>query len=111
MAASPTSAKFGACRRAACDAAVNDADPNHRALYQGNRGISRAQLGDYVGAMSDFEALALVQRTGDGSPTFQVSQQWLQMLGSNQNPFTTNTLADLRSEVYKSLGLSSPSSD
>lgn len=95
----------------ACDAAVNDSDPNHRALYQGNRGISRAELGDYVGAMSDFEAFALVQRTGDGNPTFQVPQQWIQMLGSNQNPFTTNALADLRSEVYKSLGLSSPSPD
>lgn len=54
-----------------------------------SRGLARALLGDYDGAIDDFEAF--VEETEDETRRFQ-RQNWIEMLEAGENPFTPEVL-------------------
>ena len=82
----------------ACDRAVellpDDGD------IRDSRGISRALLGDFAGAIKDFQAfIAYAQEMGYYSEgEIALRQQWIEALQAGTNPFDEEMLATLRGE-------------
>jgi hypothetical protein len=76
--------------KAACETAVaRDSSPGVR----DSRGLNRALLGDYAGAIEDFQVYVELWRT---APKGAQRQAWIDALRQNRNPFTTEELGKLR---------------
>jgi regulator of sirC expression with transglutaminase-like and TPR domain len=58
-----------------------------------SRGLNRALLGDYAGAIEDFQVYVELWRT---APKGAQRQAWIDALRQNRNPFTTEELGKLR---------------
>lgn len=72
---------------AACERAVA-LEPDNVEIRD-SRGLARALLGDFQGAIDDFEAF--VEETEDEGRRFQ-RQNWIEMLEVGENPFTPEVL-------------------
>jgi hypothetical protein len=83
--------------RFACERAVELA-PDEGA-YRDSRGVARALLGDYPGAMADFKFFIDWSRQNGQYERYGLSRErWLTQLEAGQNPFDQATLATLRNE-------------
>ncbi|TVR10367.1 MAG: hypothetical protein EA395_09005 [Phormidium sp. GEM2.Bin31] len=71
----------------ACNRAVEMKPDNVE--IRDSRGLARALLGDYEGAIDDFQAF--VQETDHEGRRFQ-RQNWIEMLRADENPFTPSVL-------------------
>lgn len=74
-----------------CEQAVELAPEN--AGIRDSRGLARALIGDYAGAIEDFEFYVQQEKDWDGS-----RQAWLEALQAGRNPFDEETLESLRNE-------------
>lgn len=83
-----------------CDRAI-DLNPSQDA-FRDSRGIARAQLGDYAGAIADFESyIRFLESTENGdevSDKLERRRSWIDMLRRNLNPFNPQELKVLRDE-------------
>jgi tetratricopeptide (TPR) repeat protein len=82
---------------AACERAVA-LEPND-GNFRDSRGIARALVGDYPGAIDDFQRY-LEWGPKNGQPEEQIRQRqdWIRMLQANQNPFNKELLKLLRDQ-------------
>ena len=76
----------------ACNRAV-ELDPDHRE-YRDSRGLVRALLGDYDGAIEDFDFF--LERISPTNPRRAQRQAWLEALRAGENPFSEEVLTELR---------------
>jgi acetyl esterase/lipase len=76
----------------ACNRAV-ELNPHHRE-YRDSRGLVRALLGDFDGAVEDFEFF--IERIPESNPRRAQRQGWVEALRAGQDPFTPEVLAELR---------------
>ncbi len=80
----------------ACDRAVellpDDGD------IRDSRGVSRALLGDFAGAIEDFEAFIAYGQDYYSEDVLDLRRQWIEALQAGNNPFDEATLASLRGE-------------
>jgi acetyl esterase/lipase len=76
----------------ACDRAV-ELNPDHRE-YRDSRGLVRALLGDFEGAIEDFEFF--IERVPPSNPRRAQRQGWVEALRAGENPFSEDVLAELR---------------
>jgi hypothetical protein len=85
----------------ACEAAVRRAGAEDLGLYADTRGVARALRGDRAGAIKDFGALlAWSRKYGYQDDTaMKLRREWIDALTSGRDPFTAETLNQLRSEV------------
>jgi WD40 repeat protein len=91
-------AGFAEIVRPACDRAV-ELDPNGGYAYD-SRGLARALLGDYPGAIEDFERfVGWAKETGTAASMIGMREQWISELRAGRDPFDTQMLKELRSEV------------
>ena len=81
-----------------CEKAV-EFDPNNGERTD-SRGLNRALLGDFEGAILDFQSFVNEQTMiGNGqSDTMKQRQQWISDLKSGKNPFTPDVLELLKSQ-------------
>jgi hypothetical protein len=81
----------------ACDRALELAPENDD--FRDSRGIARALLGDFEGAIEDFEAfLAVARELGYPEEMLDQRQEWIEALRAGINPFNEALLATLRGE-------------
>jgi tetratricopeptide (TPR) repeat protein len=75
----------------ACDRAVA-LEPDHGQIRD-SRGVARVLIGDYPGAINDFQQF-LEWGPKNGIPEEQIRQRqdWIRMLQANQNPFNEELL-------------------
>ena len=70
---------------AACERAVALAPD--RGNIRDSRGVARALIGDYTGAITDFQQyLEWVPKNGKSEESIRQRQDWIRMLQANQNP-------------------------
>jgi WD40 domain-containing protein len=98
-----STAGFAATVLAACDKAVDWADPAVRDYYRDSRGLARALTGDKQGAIDDFESVVahLNKEPGRGgfSETFlRRREEWIDALRKGDDPFNSKLLEELRTE-------------
>jgi hypothetical protein len=80
----------------ACNAAV-ELDPGN--VWQDNRGLNRALLGDYSGAISDFRiAVDNFKKNGWDSYYIESREGWIIALEAGENPFDAETIEMLKNE-------------
>jgi WD40 repeat protein len=79
----------------ACDRAV-EAAPEHGGVHD-SRGVVRAQLGDYEGAIADFQVYS-AWAPNNARPEEDIAKrrQWIQKLEQGVNPFDSDTLKSLK---------------
>jgi len=83
----------------ACDQAVALAPAEWEGLYRDSRGVARALVGDYEGAIEDFEFFMQWTRQYNGYDQLRIKRHaWLRLLREGQNPFDAATLDMLRNE-------------
>ena len=64
-----------------------------------SRGLARALLGDYEGAIEDFEALIDWAEVQDWDPRYAIKRRsWIKDLENGINPFDEATLEELKRE-------------
>ena len=81
----------------ACDKSVSLAPREER--YREARGVARALVGDYPGALEDLRVyVKQSQGSGYQKADFRVHEDWIQKLEANQNPFDAKTLKELRAK-------------
>jgi tetratricopeptide (TPR) repeat protein len=61
--------------------------------YKDTRGVARAQVGDFAGAIEDFKAYVAAR-----GPDFEQREEWIKLLQARQNPFTPERLRELRTK-------------
>jgi hypothetical protein len=85
----------------ACEAAVEHAPDDERGFFVDTRGIARALRGDYVGAIRDFRAFLAWSKEHDydNDEAMARRREWVNALADGRNPFSTETLDELRSET------------
>ena len=67
--------------------------------YRDSRGLARALLGDYEGAIEDFEALINWAEVQNWDPSYAVKRRsWIEDLEQGINPFDEETLEELKRE-------------
>jgi WD40 repeat protein len=79
-----------------CNRAV-ELDPGN--VWQDGRGINRALLGDYAGALADFK-IAVIHFEENGWSQYYIDtrKEWIAALEAGQNPFDAELLAKLKEE-------------
>jgi WD40 repeat protein len=81
----------------ACDRAVTLAAAGERGAIHDSRGVARAQLGDYEGAIADFELyLTWAQQFARSEEEIANRKGWIASLKQKQNPFDSEMLRRLR---------------
>jgi WD40 repeat protein len=84
----------------ACDRAVTVASEEEDGAIHDSRGVARARLGDYDGAIADFELfLAWAPQHERSEADITKRKEWIGKLKQKQNPFDPDTLRRLR-EVH-----------
>jgi hypothetical protein len=94
-------AGFAATVQAACDKAVEWADPAVRVWYRDSRGLARALTGDKQGAVDDFESFVSYVKREPGVVSETVlrrREQWIGALRKGDDPFNAKLLEELRRE-------------
>jgi tetratricopeptide (TPR) repeat protein len=85
----------------ACNLAVNMKSEENRASSLDTRGLALALIGDYKGAIADFEAFVKYSRTSIRWPYEKYGrkrEKWIAELKAGRNPFDQKTLEELREE-------------
>jgi WD40 repeat protein len=83
----------------ACQQAVALAGDDRLADYLYSRGVNRALLKDYGGAIEDLQAyVAFYRNVPDFAEAITKRQKWIEALKVGQNPFDETTLKSLREE-------------
>ena len=68
-------------------------------LHLDSRGLARALVGDYAGAIADFVTAAQRMKTLEGYDEYASKREsWVKTLQAGDNPFDSATLAELRNE-------------
>jgi len=68
-------------------------------LLRDSRGLARAMIGDYAGAIEDFKAfIAWANQHGGYDDLIAKREAWIAELEAGRNPFDTETLQGLRNE-------------
>ncbi len=98
-----STAGFAATVQAACDHAVQWADPAVRDLYRDSRGLARALTGDKQGAIDDFESFVSYLnrepgRGGSSETVLRRREKWIDALRKGDDPFNAKLLEELRIE-------------
>lgn len=73
-----------------------------RADYRDSRGLYRALIGDYRGAIEDFTFFAKWKKEnseGDWQETWKIREEWVARLEKGENPFDTQTLTELNTSA------------
>jgi WD40 repeat protein len=96
-------AGFAATVQAACDKAVEWADPAIRDVYRDSRGLARALTGDKQGAIDDFESVVAYfnkepGRAGASETFLRRREEWIDALRKGNDPFNAKLLEELRIE-------------
>lgn len=80
----------------ACDKAV-ELDPEN--VWQDSRGVNRALLGDYAGALADFQ-IAVIHFEENGWSEYYIDsrEEWIRALQAGENPFDAATIELLKEE-------------
>jgi tetratricopeptide (TPR) repeat protein len=87
----------------ACERAVELGTETNQGFYRDSRGLARALLGDYQGAIKDFEFF--VDWAAEYQPEGNLAlkrQLWISELKAGHNPFEGTILATLRDENFDS---------
>ena len=83
----------------ACEQAIELADEAVLPMYRDSRGLARAPVGDYAGALEDFRAFVEWCQTNDAYEEHAIKREtWISELEAGRNPFDEETLADLHDE-------------
>ncbi|MBN1220808.1 MAG: PD40 domain-containing protein [Anaerolineae bacterium] len=82
-----------------CNEAVTSANEYSLAEFRDSRGINRALLGDYTGAIEDFEEFVKFYQDNEDYQEQVVQRQgWIEDLRAEKNPFDDETLEQLKSD-------------
>jgi WD40 repeat protein len=85
----------GAKVEQACEQAINLASQAEAAVFQDSRGINRASLGDYEGAIEDFQAFITWLKANGGYDQLGAEREaWIETLQAGQNPFEAGPAGD-----------------
>jgi hypothetical protein len=84
----------------ACEHAVMTAPTDLKALLRDSRGLARAMVGDYSGAIEDFRAYVVWSKANNKmyDKLGRKREAWIRSLELGQNPFDEGTLETLRKE-------------
>ncbi len=83
----------------ACEQAIELADEAQVPMYRDSRGLARALVGDYPGAIEDFRAFVEWSQTNDVYEELAIKREaWIADLEAGRNPFDEETLEALRDE-------------
>ena len=83
---------------AACDRAIalGGSDPDYT-YYHDSRGIARALVGDYDGALEDFRFFVEVKsESGEDARGVLMREDWIADLEEGRNPIDESTIISLR---------------
>ncbi len=89
-------AGFAAEVMSACEHAVRQ-QPDY-ADFRDSRGLARALLGDFEGAIADFQSF--VDAEERAPEVIAQRREWIRLLEAGTNPFDEKTLADLRKRPF-----------
>jgi WD40 repeat protein len=81
----------------ACEQAVELAPDYEKGWYHHNRGLARALMGDYGGAIEDFQFFVEWSKENDIYEQYSLTlEAWITELKAGRNPFDEATLEELR---------------
>jgi len=91
--------KFAEIVLPACEQAIKLAPDDEKAYYRDGRGLARALMGDYEGAIEDFKVFVEWSKANYQFAQYEHKREaWIAELEAGRNPFDIETLEELRNE-------------